>query len=79
MKVISRGTPPELQTYTTSCGKCRSILEFQKNEARVISDRNDICYVLACPVCSNEIWIASQALKPVTQSTDFRDQPYEPK
>jgi uncharacterized protein with PIN domain len=79
MKVISRGTPPELQTYTASCGKCHSVLEFQKNETRVMSDRNETVYVLNCPVCRNEIWIASQALRPVIQSTDFRDQPYNPK
>lgn len=79
MKVISRGTPPELQTYTASCGKCHSVLEFQKNEAQVKSDRNETVYVLSCPVCRNEIWIASQALKPVMQGTDSRDQPFQPK
>lgn len=79
MKVISRGVPPQNQTYTTTCRDCHSVLEFQKNEARVESDRNDICYVLTCPVCRKEIWIASQALRPVTQNTDFRDQPYSPK
>ena len=56
-----------------------SVLEFQKSDARIVNDRNDMCYVLTCPVCSNEIWISSTALRPVVQSTDFRDQPYEPK
>ena len=79
MKVISRGTQPELQTYTTTCGKCHSVLEFQKNEVQVKSDRNETVYVLSCPVCRNEIWITSQALKPVMQGTDFRDQPFQPK
>lgn len=65
MKVISQGTPPELQTYTTSCGKCHSVLEFQKHEAKVTTDRNETVYVLNCPVCRNDIWIASQALKVV--------------
>ncbi|WP_312969717.1 hypothetical protein [Acinetobacter gerneri] len=79
MKVVSRGIPPELQTYTASCGKCHSVLEFQKSEAQVKTDRNETVYVLKCPVCRNEIWIASHALRPVVQSTDFRDQPYQPK
>ena len=79
MKIISRGTPPELQAYTTSCGKCHSVLEFQKNEARVMSDRNETVYVLNCLVCRNDIWIASQALRPVVQNTDFRDQLFQPK
>ena len=79
MKVISRGTPSELQTYTVSCGKCHSVLEFQKNEAQVRLDRNEAVYVLNCPVCRNDIWIASQALKPTIQSTDFRDQSFQPK
>lgn len=29
------------------------------------SDRNETIYVLNCPVCRNDIWIASQALKQV--------------
>ena len=73
MKVISRGTPPELQTYTTSCGKCHSVLEFQKNEAQAKTDRNETVYVLNCPVCRNDIWIASQALK--LKSTEQRVDP----
>ena len=73
MKVISRGTPPELQTYTTSCDKCHSVLEFQKNEAQAKTDRNETVYVLNCPVCRNDIWIASQALK--LKSTEQRVDP----
>lgn len=84
MKVVSRGIPPELQQYTTTCSNCRSVLEFQKNEARVMSDRNETVYVLNCPVCRNDIWIASQALRPMQilrsiQETDFRDRTSEPK
>lgn len=84
MKVISRGMPPELQEYTATCGKCRSVLEFHKHEATVKVDRNETVYVLNCPVCQNDIWIASQALRPVQilrsiQETDFCDRPSEPK
>ncbi|MFH7808788.1 hypothetical protein ACE01U_09060 [Acinetobacter sp. BSP-153] len=71
MKVISQGIPPELQTYTASCGKCHSVLEFQKNEAQVKSDRNETVYVLSCPVCRNDIWIAQHALKPVVKNIDL--------
>ena len=70
MKVISRGIPPELQTYTASCGKCHSVLEFQKSEAQVKIDRNETVYVLNCPVCRNEIWIASHILKPTISNLD---------
>lgn len=73
MKIISQGTSPELQAYTTSCSKCHSVLEFQKNEARVMSDRNETVYVLNCPVCRNDIWIASHALK--LKSTEQRADP----
>lgn len=79
MKIVSRGTPPELQEYTTTCIKCKSVLEFLKKEAQVKIDRNESVYVLKCPVCTNDIWIASQALRPVIRNTDFRDQPYQPK
>lgn len=79
MKVISKGILPELQLFRANCSRCHSILEFQKSEAQVKIDRNETVYVLKCPVCQNEIWIASQALRPVVQSTDFRDQPYQPK
>ena len=79
MKVVSRGILPEKINYTVTCRKCVSVLEFQKSDARIVNDRNDMCYVLKCPVCSGEIWISSTALRPVVQSTDFRDQPYQPK
>lgn len=64
MQVIKRGIPPESLSYRATCGHCRSELEFKKSEAQVKSDRNETVYVLKCPVCSKEIWIASQALKP---------------
>lgn len=65
MKVISRGIPPELQLFRVNCSNCHSVLEFQKNEARVVSDRNETVYVINCPICRKEIWISSQALKSV--------------
>ncbi|MCU4568161.1 hypothetical protein, partial [Acinetobacter radioresistens] len=68
-----------LQEYTTTCGKCCSVLEFHKHEATVKVDRNETVYVVNCPVCRNDIWIASQALRSVVKYTDFRDQPYNPK
>ncbi|KQE85291.1 hypothetical protein APB94_17510 [Acinetobacter lactucae] len=68
MKIISRGTPPELQNYRTNCNKCHSFLEFQKSDARVVDDRNETVYVITCPVCSCDIWISSQALKPVQEN-----------
>lgn len=64
MKVISRGVPPDSLNYRTSCNECNSVLEFKKSEARVVNDRNETVYVVKCPVCTKEIWIASQALKP---------------
>ena len=82
MKVISRGILPEEQLYRTSCSNCKSILEYQKKEAQIITDRNEVCYVLVCPVCSHSIYISSQALIPSTSTTydtDFRDRPYSPK
>ena len=79
VSVVSRGIPHGLQKYTVSCGKCCSVLEFQKIEAQVKVDRNETVYVLNCPICRNDIWIAHQALRPVIKSTDFRDLPYEPK
>ena len=51
MKVISKGTLPELQLFRTSCSNCHSVLEFQKNEAIVMSDRNETVYVIDCPIC----------------------------
>lgn len=62
MKVINRGTPLESLNYRTTCDKCHSLLEFKKSEAQVKSDRNETVYVVNCPVCRNDIWIASQAL-----------------
>ncbi len=70
MKIISRGKPPELLNYRTNCNKCHSVLEFQKSDARAVNDRNETVYVITCPVCSCEIWISSQALKPVQVIND---------
>ena len=72
MKVISRGIPPQNQTYTTTCRDCHSVLEFQKNEARMMSDRNETIYIITCPVCSKEIWIASRSWR----HTPFRNREY---
>ena len=81
MKVISRGSLPEDQLYRTSCSNCKSVLEYQKKEASIVTDRNEVSYVLVCPVCSHSIYISSQALIPstTTYDTDFRDRPYNPK
>lgn len=84
MKVVSRGIPPDSQEYTATCSSCRSVLEFKKNEARVTSDRNEMVYVLICPVCNKEMWLSSQALRPAQdlnriQGADFRDRPFNPK
>lgn len=82
MKVISRGILPEEQLYRTCCYNCKSILEYQKKEARIVTDRNEVSYVLVCPVCSHSIYISSQALitsTTTTYDTDFRDRPYNPK
>lgn len=80
MKVISRGKIPEEQLYRTSCQNCKSILEFHKHETQVLTDRNDVVYILVCPVCSKDIVLS--VLKPVVsivENTDFRDRPYSPK
>ena len=77
--VVVRGALPESIKYTSHCGNCKSILEFYKAECRTVHDRDGLCYILKCPVCSKDIYISSTALKPVIQSTDFRDQPFEPK
>lgn len=55
MKVISRGSLPEDQLYRTSCSNCKSVLEYQKKEARIVTDRNEIVYIIVCPVCSKDI------------------------
>nr|WP_314367276.1 hypothetical protein [uncultured Acinetobacter sp.] len=65
MQVIKRGIPPESLNYRASCNGCHSVLEFKKGEARAVNDRNETVYVVKCPVCTKEIWIASQALIPV--------------
>ena len=55
MKVIVRGEVKE-KTYSCSCRKCDSVLEFHKKDGVVITDRNEVVLKVKCPVCSSEIY-----------------------
>ena len=63
MKVLYRGVPEKDSSYDVVCKGCLSHIQFMKHETKVVSDRNETCYVIKCPVCDEEIWIAKQALK----------------
>lgn len=59
MKVIQRGIPKNT-THQTQCRHCNSVLEFQESEAKMINDRNEICMVVNCPICQNDIYITKK-------------------
>lgn len=46
--------------FDFECVRCGSSLRAKKSEAKVIPyDRDGAAYVIKCPVCSNECWIAA--------------------
>ena len=59
MKIIQCGTQKNI-THQTQCRNCNSVLEFQENEAKIINDRNELCMVVNCPICQNDIYIAKK-------------------
>ncbi len=61
MKILQRGNLPSEATYIVSCRNCQSVLEYTRKEARVVSDRNETCYVIECPVCKKEIWTTDKS------------------
>lgn len=58
MKVLKRGELPEDKIHNIICHNCKSELEFYEKEARLVNDRNEICLVVTCPVCKQELWKA---------------------
>lgn len=62
MRVISRGVPERDKKYLTTCNNCNSQLEFTKQEAEVVMDRNETCFVIKCAVCDKKIWISHNAM-----------------
>lgn len=56
MKIIRRGQPPEQKTYFATCNHCKTEIEFERSEARYVSDQRDGDFLeVKCPVCSKPI------------------------
>lgn len=61
MKIIYKGVDPSTKPMFGTCSKCKTQVEFTKEEATYQSDyRSGGNYYVTCPVCSNMIW----AIKP---------------
>ncbi len=59
MKIIERGIKPDDAVCKSRCMHCKTLVEFQRSEARYVSDQRDgDALVVACPVCEREIWAA---------------------
>ncbi len=60
MKILERGIKPGDTVYRARCLHCKTAVEFQRSEARFVSDQRDgNSLVVTCPVCEREIWTAS--------------------
>jgi hypothetical protein len=56
MKVIQKG--PVRKPYQFTCKGCKSVLEVEAEDGRLVSDpRDGAAYVFKCPVCQIENWI----------------------
>lgn len=63
MKVLREGRLAEDDIYQGECFHCGAVVEFQRKEARYVSDQRDgDALVVVCPTCSNEIWTAVRGM-----------------
>lgn len=61
MKILFKGTTLDDIPIQADCKKCMSRIEFTIGEARDVSDpRDGNAWVVDCPVCKAEIWVAQR-------------------
>lgn len=61
MKIISRGTPPDLKPIRFECDHCRTVFEATRQEASFVPDQRDgNFWQIACPVCSRQVTRAAK-------------------
>lgn len=57
MKIIKRGSPPEIK-YSFECRNCKTQAVAEKDEGRFVDDpRDGGAMVFDCPVCGKECWV----------------------
>jgi hypothetical protein len=49
MKVIKKGTLPQAVKYQGECSRCKAVVQFAREEAKVYSHRNETYYSVQCP------------------------------
>lgn len=60
MKIITRGTPLRQKSYQATCRKCGCVFQFQREEAKYVSDQRDgDALVIKCPEhgCEEPAWV----------------------
>lgn len=60
MKIITKGSLPELKTYRATCRNCKTVFEFLKKEAIFVNDQRDGSFLkVQCPLeeCKNEVTV----------------------
>lgn len=63
MKIIKSGKTKKPKELTTDCN-CGCKFRFAQNEAKFVSDqREGDAYVVKCPECSREKWIAASLFR----------------
>lgn len=58
IKIVERGNHPDHKTYEARCGRCHSLLTWQKVDAkRVVAEtqRDPAFTQIDCPVCGNYV------------------------
>jgi len=65
MKILERGQIPNEQLYEIRCTKCRTLFQFQQQEAKYHSDQRDGDYLMIdCPVCKEPASTAVRRVRP---------------
>ena len=63
VEVIAKGKTARDPNITATCGSCNARLCFRKSEARFEADQRDgDVYVIRCPVCRRDVWIAASVV-----------------
>jgi hypothetical protein len=60
MKIISRGVDPRTLTYQATCNRCKTVVEFTRDdpEVKYNNDQRDGDYLsCSCPVCADMITV----------------------
>ncbi|WP_311270505.1 hypothetical protein [Sphingobium sp. WCS2017Hpa-17] len=69
IKVTKRGSLPEHDLFAGTCHRCKTEVEFERQDARFTDDQRDGGYLtVPCPTCRDNISVQANRPKPPAPS-----------